>query len=137
MKRFAFLLPAAIAGIAVAVVGVVADLDAGMTYALIGIVGFFVLLSGALHDLGVPAKRRKVVEMHQSAIRAEQWDRPIPPKIRTGFHDWNEDRALANQPVWVVAGRTRFKRFRLQKAQKRGVLLGVGHFADPMLKLPV
>jgi hypothetical protein len=134
MRRIAFLFPAAVSAIAVSILAVALDLGETPTYALIGVVGFFLLLGSALQDLGIPTKRGKVVEMHQAAVGAEEWDGSVAGPSGFGAPDWDEDRSFADEPMRMPARRAGIYALRFQKREKRGELIGFCHLADPMPK---
>lgn len=134
MRRGAFLVPAGIAGIAVAAAAVALNLDATWTYALTGVVGFLVLLDGALHDLGVGFKGRKVVEVHEAAIRAEERYRPETRNLPLS-EKWDEHGLVGGKPAMIATRRTRVEVLLLQKFQKRGKV-EFGHLADLIPKQP-
>ena len=134
MKNFTFLSPAVVVGAIVAAFVAVVDLHPTSAYVLVGVAGFFVLLGGALHDLGVTRKRRKVVKVHQAAVRAEEWHGPKPRMLRFGIKTLDENRAITNQPMRMTARRAGVEILLPKKGYQRVKVLGVGHFADPMPK---
>jgi hypothetical protein len=136
MKRIAFLAPAAGAGTATALVAVFAELGATATYVLFGLVGLAVVGSRIFIDLYGEPKRGKVVEMNQSAVRAEQYDRPISGERRIGFHEWDEDRIVSDYPVLVAARRAWPQPLFFKKLDQRRMVT-FSHGYDPTQRQPV
>ena len=133
MRSFLFLIPAALAGVVVAAIAVAFDLDAAWSYALIGVVGLLVLISGALQDLGVDFQGREIVKVHEAAIRAENYDGPEAGKLLVRVDEWKEDWIFTDKPMRVTARRTRLKSLFLEKLHKRRKVT-FGHWLDPTQK---